>query len=79
MKKADLELYTDYLISTFGAAMVDGDMSHDQVTRFLSAREYTSRDLWRQVKSTVRQIERDDGGSIFDIPSRKKPGPMRTR
>jgi hypothetical protein len=52
MKKAELELYTDYLISTFGAAtatglsaMVEGDVSHDRVTRFLSAREYTSRDL----------------------------------
>jgi len=79
MKKAELELYTDYLISTFGAAtatgvsaMVDGDMSHDQVTRFLSAREYTSRDLWRQVKSTVRQIERDDGVLIFDDTIQEK-------
>ncbi|TAK61131.1 MAG: IS701 family transposase, partial [Methylobacter sp.] len=43
MKKVELELYTDYLISTFGAAtatglssMVDGDVSHDRVTRFLS-------------------------------------------
>ena len=48
MKKADLDLYTDYLLSTFGAAtatglsaMVEGDVSHDQITRFLSAQEYT--------------------------------------
>jgi hypothetical protein len=41
MKKADLSLYTDYLLSTFGAAtakglsaMVEGDVSHDQITRF---------------------------------------------
>lgn len=41
MKKADLDLYTDYLLSTFSAAtatglsaMVDGDVSHDQITRF---------------------------------------------
>ena len=70
MKKADLDLYTDYLLSTFGAAtatatglsaMVDGEVSHDQITRFLSAQEYTSKDLWHQVKSTVRSIERDDG------------------
>lgn len=79
MKKAELELYTDYLISTFGAAtatglssMVDGDVSHDQVTRFLSEREYTSRDLWRQVKSTVRQIEREDGVLIFDDTIQEK-------
>jgi hypothetical protein len=61
------------LLSTFGqatatglSAMVNGEMSHDQVTRFLSEREYTSKDLWLQVKSTVRHIERDDGVLIFD-------------
>jgi hypothetical protein len=53
MKKAELELYTDYLISTFGAAtatgmsaMLDDVISHDRVTRFLAEREYTSKDLW---------------------------------
>jgi hypothetical protein len=73
MKKAELELYTDYLLSTFGqttatglSAMVNGEISHDQVTRFLSEREYTSKDLWCQVKPTVRQVERDDGVLIFD-------------
>ena len=79
MKKAELELYTDYLISTFGSAtatglsaMVDGDVSHDHVTRFLSERQYTSKDLWLQVKSTVRQIERDDGVLIFDDSIQEK-------
>lgn len=79
MKKADLELYTDYLLSTFGSAtatglsaMVDGDMSHDRVTRFLSEREYTSKDLWLQVKSTVRAIEKDDGVLIFDDTIQEK-------
>jgi hypothetical protein len=39
-------------LSTFVAAtatglseMVDGDVSHDQITRFLSAQEYTSKNL----------------------------------
>lgn len=79
MKKPGLDLYTDYLLSTFGAAtatglsaMVDGDVSHDQVTRFLSAQEYTSKDLWQQVKSTVRSIERDDGVLIFDYTIQEK-------
>ena len=79
MKKADLDLYTDYLLSTFGAAtatglsaMVDGEVSHDQITRFLSAQEYTSKDLWHQVKSTVRSIERDDGVLIFDDTIQEK-------
>jgi len=77
MKKADLELYTCYLIRTFGSAtglsaMVDGDVSHDRVTRFLTERAYTSKDLWMQVKSTVREIEQDDGVLIFDDTIQEK-------
>jgi hypothetical protein len=66
-------LYTDYLISNFGqstatglSGLVDGQISHDQVTRFLAERAYTSKDLWREVKGTVRQIESEDGVLIFD-------------
>src|SRR5512144_93869 len=80
MNKEYLELYTDYLISTFGAAtatglseMVSGALSHDRVTRFLSEREYTSRDLWLQVKKTVREIERNDAVLIFDDTIQEKP------
>ena len=79
MKKADLELYTDYLISTFGqasatglSAMVDGDVSHDRVTRFLSEREYTSKDLWKQVKGVVRSVEEDEAVLIFDDTIQEK-------
>ena len=79
MKKADLDLYADYLLSTFGAAtatglsaMVEGEVSHDQITRFLSAQEYTSKDLWQQVKSTVRAVEHDDGVLIFDDTIQEK-------
>jgi hypothetical protein len=57
----------DYLISNAGyatatglSAMLDGDVSHDQITRSLSEREYTSKDLWREVKPAVRQIEQED-------------------
>ena len=82
MKNADLDLYTDYLLSTFGAttatglsAMVDGDVSHDQITRFLSVQEYTSKDLRQQVKSTVRSIEHDDGVLILMTRFKRKPGP----
>ena len=52
--------------------MVDGDVSHDRVTRFLSEREYTSKDLWTQVKATVRTIEKDDGVLIFDDTIQEK-------
>ena len=56
-----IELYTDYLISGNGYAtatglssMIDGEVSHDQITRFLSNNEFTSKELWNRVKKTVR-------------------------
>ena len=80
MNKEYLELYTDYLLSTFGYAtatglsqMVEGQVSHDQITRFLSGEEQTSKDLWLQVKATVRKVERDDGVLIFDDTIQEKP------
>ena len=87
MKKSNLDLYTDYLLSTFGAttatglsAMVEGDVSHDQITRFLSEQDYTSKDLWLQIKSTVRMVEHEDAVSIrklLTILFKKRPGRMK--
>ena len=80
MNKEYLELYTDYLISTFGYAtatglsrMVEGQISHDQITRFLSGEEHTSKELWLQVKPTVRKVEQEDGVLIFDDTIQEKP------
>jgi len=80
MKKEHLELYTDYLLSTFGyatatglSAMVNGQVSHDQVTRSLSGEESTSKDLWQGVKPTVRKVEREDAVLIFDDTIQEKP------
>jgi hypothetical protein len=80
MDKEHLELYTDYLLSTFGSAtatglsgMVNGQVSHDQVTRFLSDREYTSKDLWHKVKPMVRKVEREDAALILDDTIQEKP------
>jgi len=63
-----LDLYSDYLISSFGlttatgmSTTLDGAVSHDDVTRFLSERPYSNKDLWKLVKPTIRQIETDDG------------------
>ena len=57
MDKTLLDLYSDYLLSSFRAttatglsALLDGQISHDQVTRFLSQTDYTSKPLWQQVK-----------------------------
>ena len=80
MDKKLLDLYSDYLLSSFGAttatglsSLLDGQISHDQVTRFLSQAEYTSKELWHQVKTVVRTIEREDGVLIFDDTIQEKP------
>jgi hypothetical protein len=51
---------------------VGGDVSHDQITRHLSAKPYTSKDLWVEIKQVVRQIERDDACLIFDDTVQEK-------
>ena len=80
MDKEYLELYTDYLLSTFGQAtatglsrMVDGQITHDQITRYLSGEEFTSKELWTVVKPTVRKVEQDDGVLISDDTIAEKP------
>ena len=75
-----LDFYTDYLAVTFGYAtaaglsgMLDGSISHDKITRFLADGEWGSKDLWKQVKSTVREVESEDGVLIFDDTVQEKP------
>ncbi len=79
MNKEKLDLYTDYLISNTSYAtatglssMLDGEVSHDSITRFLSSRTYTSKDLWLEVKRTVRKIEEESGCLIFDDTIQEK-------
>jgi hypothetical protein len=80
MDKNLFRLYVDSLLSTFSrsratsvSAMVDGDYIQDSVTRFLSERQLTSRDLWYQVKSVVQAIESDYGILIVDDSISHKP------
>ena len=68
-----LDLYSDYLISSFSyttatglSELTEGTVSHDKVTRFLAKREYTSKDLWMKVKPIVRKIETENGILIVD-------------
>jgi len=46
--------------------MVEGEVNHDKITRFLSGQDFTSKDLWQQVKSVVRSAKNNDGVLIFD-------------
>lgn len=80
MNKSLFDIYTDYLICSFGLTtatglcrLLDGEISHDQVTRLLSSPAKTSADLWRLVKPLVRQVESDDGVLIFDDSIEEKP------
>ena len=73
MNKQLLDLYSDYLISSFNqttatglSKLLDGSVSHDKISRFLAERKYTSKDLWKEVKSTIRQIESDTAVLIVD-------------
>ena len=59
--KQIFELYIDYLVTLFRyttatglSNLLDGALSHDQVTRFLSHKQFISADLWL--------------GKVIDIP-----------
>src|SRR4029450_8367613 len=80
MSKELQDLYTDYLISSFGpttatgfSRLLEGEISHDQVTRFLASSAKTSADLWRLAKPLVRQVESDDGVLALDDSIEEKP------
>ena len=79
MKNTEKELYTDYLLSTLGvatatglSAMVEDDVRDDRLTRLLSKQDYTSKDLWLQVKTIVKSLESDEGMLIFDDTIQEK-------
>jgi IS4 transposase len=75
-----LDLYSDYLISSFGqttatglSALLDGQISHDRIRRFLAGSVRTSSDLWQRVKPYVRAVERENGVLILDDSVAEKP------
>lgn len=80
MDKEVLDLYTDYLISSFGlttatglSALLGGAISHDRVSRFLSKSDGTSAKLWQLIKPLARQVQSDDGVLIIDDSIEAKP------
>ncbi|MFO2971767.1 hypothetical protein SCO12_09905 [Legionella pneumophila serogroup 10] len=61
MNKELLDIYSDYLISQGGHATATGlssllneEISHDKVSRFLRADDYGSKELWHYVKADVQ-------------------------
>ena len=80
MSKELQDLYTDYLISSFGlttatgfSRLLEGEISHDQVTRFLASAAKTSADLWRLAKPLVRQVESHEDVLALDDSIEEKP------
>lgn len=80
MNKKLLSIYIDYIISSFGpttatnlSLLLEGEISHDQITRLLSNSYFSSGYLWLSVKSTVREVESQEGVLIFDDTIVEKP------
>jgi hypothetical protein len=80
MDKTLLDLYSDYLLSSYAStpstrlsALLQGAISHDKITRFLAEDVPKSRDLWHIVKPHVRAVESADGVLIIDDSIEEKP------
>ncbi|MBS4167169.1 MULTISPECIES: hypothetical protein [unclassified Neochlamydia] len=71
--KLDLhEIYTDYLISQNQQAtatglsnLLDGQISHEKITRFLNHNLRGLKELWQYVKKQVHHLEQDIGGVLI--------------
>ena len=79
MNKEMLDLYTDYLISSFSqttatglSRLLGGVIPHDRITNFLAESELNSHDLWPLVKKDVGRMASDEGVIIFDDTIQEK-------
>ena len=78
--KQMLDIYSDYLLASFSQTsatglsnLMNGEISHDQVTRFLSQEKKTSKDLWLIAKPFQRKINTSEGVLIIDDSIEEKP------
>lgn len=75
------DIYTNYLLTqndkacaTHLSALLNNIISHDQVTRFLNNKLYTSKDLWQYIKKKVLLDSKNNQGIlIFDDTISEKP------
>nr|WP_152618870.1 transposase [Parachlamydia acanthamoebae] len=72
MDKKHLDIYSDYLIAQNQYAtaaglseLLDGQISHDKITRFLNSKEASSKYLWVYIKPEIRRIEQAAGGVLI--------------
>lgn len=80
MNRKLLDLYSDYLLASMGpvtatglSALVDGRLSHDQITRFLSGPAPTAKAWWLLIKPLVRRVQNEAAVLIFDDTIIEKP------
>ena len=80
MNREMIEIYSDFLITSFGQTSatnlekaLDAEISHDAITRFLSDRLLTSRDYWKLVKPVIRKVETKDAFLALDDFIVEKP------
>lgn len=73
MNKVLMDLYSDYLLSSFGATTATGlsrlmneAISHDQVSRMLNGERLDAKDWWRMVKPHVRAVQCEEGVITLD-------------
>lgn len=74
------DLYTDYLLSSFGqvtstglSSVLDGSVSHDRITRHLSGGDFGGKELWLSVKAFAKKYRTEDACVIFDDTIIEKP------
>ena len=75
-----LDLYSDYLLysarqttATGLSGLLDGKISHDKITRFLSNEALDEKYLWKKVKKLVRAFEEEEVCLIIDDTVIEKP------
>ena len=75
-----LDLYSDYLLYSTGqttatglSKLLDMQLSHDKITRFLSTEAFDEKKLWKKVKKLVRIFEDENASIIFDDTVIEKP------
>lgn len=75
-----LDLYTDFCLTSFDAVTATGlskllgsGYSHDQISRFLSQKEFDQKDFWKMIKPLIRKIENANGVINIDDTISEKP------
>lgn len=74
------DYYTDFLTicpgqatATFMSEVLEGSVSHDQITRLLNSGRLNSSALWKMVKPLCHELQSNDGVLVIDDSLQLKP------